>query len=160
MHHGVGCSCCVGSANIVGYRYSCAVCPTVPLCESCEALGRHDPSHARLKALAVRSAVACAPASYRARVQTFAPNHEQSSQPPVPVPSQWQWPQTGMTGMVHSFGMVHPTSGRTGAFGMQTFGPAASGTFGRQPTGEHVRKEHGPFVALQPPAPGGGAFGR
>jgi hypothetical protein len=46
-HPGVTCACC--GARPRGFRYECAQCPGVIVCEACEAQGVHDPSHNRLK---------------------------------------------------------------------------------------------------------------
>jgi len=65
VHRGVHCDVCVGpfgpasftfgvaeaaKPDIVGYRFECVQCE-VNLCEACEALGKHDPSHPRVKRL-------------------------------------------------------------------------------------------------------------
>jgi len=47
-HAGVCCAGCKAEP-IVGARYHCTVCPTVDLCETCEARGAHDQLHALVK---------------------------------------------------------------------------------------------------------------
>jgi hypothetical protein len=55
-HEGVWCDLCPGVATaspgrrgcIIGTRFQCVQCQ-VDLCEACEASGRHDPSHPRMK---------------------------------------------------------------------------------------------------------------
>jgi hypothetical protein len=52
VHTGYTCDVCSVSP-IVGYRYQCAQCQH-DICEACESLGRHDPTHPRLKYLVPR----------------------------------------------------------------------------------------------------------
>lgn len=48
QHEGYYCDLCVTKTSIVGFRYHCMICQ-IDLCESCEASGVHDYTHARIK---------------------------------------------------------------------------------------------------------------
>lgn len=48
VHTGINCSLC-HTQNIQGYLYKCQQCPSMNICEACEAKGLHDPNHARTK---------------------------------------------------------------------------------------------------------------
>lgn len=46
--HNQSCTSC-HMQNPKGWLYSCQICKNVHLCEACENLGKHEPSHSRLK---------------------------------------------------------------------------------------------------------------
>lgn len=101
--HNVGCTGC-GKQQIIGFRYSCQLCPNVNLCESCEAMGtKHDATHPRVKAC--QQPVNSAPAPAQASPFPQAGQGELSGTPSF---------ANRVTGGL--FGMAHFTSGRDGAF--------------------------------------------
>jgi len=103
--HNVSCSGCQ-SPTTVGFRFSCQLCLNIHLCEACEALGtKHDVTHPRLKACAKLPTLV----SLAAAASTAAP------------PPTNQFCVDGFS--MHRIdslaaGMMHPTSGRNGGFGM------------------------------------------
>lgn len=48
VHDGITCDMCKRSP-IQGPRYQCTVCKDYDMCWQCEALNKHDPTHALLK---------------------------------------------------------------------------------------------------------------
>ena len=52
VHPGYKCSQCAG--DILGFRFECIQC-MISICEACEAKGKHDPQHPRIKRLGVNS---------------------------------------------------------------------------------------------------------
>ena len=108
VHRGVHCDACVApfgaspaaKPDIVGYRFECLQCE-LNLCEACEALGKHDPSHPRVKRL---------------------PKTQQQQQPPPP-PSFFQPAAPSNV----RFGMAFPSNGRDGGFNRQQPPPGGGG---------------------------------
>lgn len=123
--HNVSCSGC-GSPTIVGFRFSCQLCPNVHLCEACEALGtKHDPSHPRLKAVAQPQATSSFPvAATKAQESApsldknpfgpFAPSPAASQGLAVQNPFATQFPPNAPAPTPVLFGMAHISSGRDG----------------------------------------------
>jgi len=110
--HSVGCTGC-GKQQIIGFRYSCQVCPNVNLCEACEALGtKHDATHPRVKA--------CQQPNNNGQGNGQSNAFQQAGQN-----------RTGESPFANRvtgglFGMAHATSGRDGAFSYNQSEPPMS----------------------------------
>merc|ERR1712086_798948 len=119
VHTGVSCSGC-NASPITGFRYQCQQCPSVNLCEACEARGVHDVLHPRTKYAVTAAAQpqpvttphVVTPAAALAPPAAFGMLHHTSG-----MPGQFGPPSTNNnTDQPIMFGMMHQTSAMPGQF--------------------------------------------